>query len=149
MKLLSRGPEETFRYGLALGRRLKKGDTVCLYGELGSGKTTLVKGIASAFGIADREITSASFTIIAEYSGRLGEGEVPFYHIDLYRIADGGDLDSTGVEEYLGGEGLAVVEWAERLGSLEDAIKVTLTMRDEDEREITIEGIDEAAWNNM
>ena len=67
--------------GFKLGKRLKRGDVVCLYGELGTGKTTMVKGIAKAFGISERDITSASFSIIVEY-----DLETPFYHIDLYRI---------------------------------------------------------------
>ena len=67
--------------GFRLGNLLRPHSVVCLYGELGAGKTTFVKGIAQALGISDRDITSASFTIIAEY-----DSEIPLYHIDLYRL---------------------------------------------------------------
>ena len=81
MRLQSKNEIETLHFGQRLGKKLKPGDIVCLYGELGAGKTTVTKGIASAFGIKERDITSASFTIIAEY-----DNDIPFYHIDLYRI---------------------------------------------------------------
>ncbi|MEW6602915.1 MAG: tRNA (adenosine(37)-N6)-threonylcarbamoyltransferase complex ATPase subunit type 1 TsaE, partial [Nitrospirota bacterium] len=71
MKLQSESDAETRAIGRRLGGQLKKGDVVCLYGELGAGKTTMVKGIASAFGINERDITSASFTIIAEYNANV------------------------------------------------------------------------------
>lgn len=148
MRLLSNGPEETLRYGFKLGSILKRGDTVCLFGELGSGKTVFVKGIASALGIMERDITSASFTIIAEYKGHLKDTPVPFYHIDLYRIADASQLDSVGVDEYIGKGGIAVVEWAERLGSIEGAVSVRVNILDKDKREILVEGIDDKDWNN-
>jgi tRNA threonylcarbamoyladenosine biosynthesis protein TsaE len=149
VRLLSNGPGETFQYGLKLGRLLHAGDIVCLFGDLGSGKTTLVKGIASALAISERDITSASFTIIAVYQGTLRHCSVPFYHIDLYRIKDAGDLDSIGIEEYIGGDGIAVIEWAERMGTMEDSITVKLNILDGEKREIAIEGIDEKDWNNL
>ncbi len=149
MKILSNGPEETFRCGFTLGKRLRKGDTVCLFGELGAGKTTFVKGIASALGIPEREVTSASFTIIAEYTGTVNEACLPFYHIDLYRLHGAGELDSTGIEEYIGKDGISVVEWAERLGGVEGSVSVKFAIVAEDKREITIEGMDEADRNNL
>jgi len=149
VKLLSKGPGETVRCGFALGKRLRKGDTVCLFGELGSGKTTFVKGIASALGIPERDITSASFTIIAEYAGTVNKAPVPFYHIDLYRLHGAAELDSIGVEEYIGKDGISVIEWAERLGEVEGSISVTFNIVAEDTREITIEGMDETDRNNL
>jgi len=137
MKLLSSSQAETKDIGRRIGQKLKKGDVVCLYGELGAGKTTLVKGIASAFGIRERDITSASFTIIAEY-----DADVPFYHIDLYRLVSG-DIEEIGLQEYLGGDGISVIEWAERAGQAipEKHISVNLNYSGEDVREIEIEGI--------
>lgn len=137
MKLLSKSEEETIEIGRRLGKRLRKGDVVCLYGELGSGKTTMVKGIASVFGINERDITSASFTIIAEY-----DKEVPFFHIDLYRIASG-DASELGLQDYLGRDGVSVIEWAERAeGEIpRDSIKVYLSYSD-NFREIEITGIE-------
>jgi tRNA threonylcarbamoyladenosine biosynthesis protein TsaE len=146
VKFVSRSSEETEEAGYRLGRMLKAGDVVGLYGDLGSGKTTMVKGIARAFGIDRRDVTSASFTIIAEY-----HSVPPFFHIDLYRVAEGEDLDNTGIWECMGGRSVCVVEWAERLGKppLTDYIKVEIGNGERDVREITIEGIDEKDWNNL
>ena len=147
MRLLSKGPEETFTYGVRLGSLLKRGDVVCLYGELGSGKTIIAKGIASALGIPDRDITSASYVIISEHRGILHGNPVPFYHIDLYRIEKTGDLDALGIEGYMGHEGIAVVEWAERLGEPPDSISVKLKILGKEEREFTIGGFNEEDWD--
>ena len=149
MKILSNGPDDTFRYGLKLVGLLKKGDTVCLYGELGAGKTIFAKGIASASGIHELDITSASFTIIAEYRGTLRGQEINLYHIDLYRIEEASQLDSIGIDEYIGGDGISVIEWAERIKTIEGAISVVFSILDEEKRELTIEGIDEKDWDNL
>jgi tRNA threonylcarbamoyladenosine biosynthesis protein TsaE len=145
MKILSNSPDETKEIGFRLGRRLKAGDIVGLYGDLGAGKTTMVKGIAKAVGIDEREIVSASFTIIAEY-----ETDPPFIHIDLYRIEHGAELDDLGIRSITGGGSISVIEWAEKArGELqEDIIKVVLQTRDEQKREITIEGLNEKDWNH-
>ncbi len=135
--LQSNNEAETKRIGRELGSRLKPGDVVCLYGELGSGKTTMVKGIASVIGIDERDITSASFTIIVEYKGR-----VPFYHIDLYRTV----LEKTfelGLREYLYSDGISVIEWAEKAEEEipANSIKVYIKHKEDDSREIKIEGV--------
>jgi tRNA threonylcarbamoyladenosine biosynthesis protein TsaE len=148
VRLRSNGPDETFALGAKLGALLRAGDTVCLFGDLGAGKTVFVKGIASALGIPEREITSASFTIVAEYTGTLENIPVPFYHIDLYRIGSVNELDSIGVEEYMGKGGIAVVEWAEKLGEGEGCITARFQILDGEKRDIDIEGIDETHWNN-
>jgi tRNA threonylcarbamoyladenosine biosynthesis protein TsaE len=137
MRVRSSSDFETRKIGSRIGGRIGPGSVVCLYGELGAGKTTMVKGIASAFGIDEGEITSASFIIVAEHEGRL-----PFYHIDLYRLQKG-DTDELGLHEYMGSEGVTVIEWAERLGDdlPEDAIKVKISFHGESGREIDIEGI--------
>jgi len=138
MKIQSKSERQTRDIGCKLGRRLKSGDIVCLYGELGSGKTTLVKGIASALGINERDITSASFTIIAEY-----DAPVPFYHIDLYRVKPE-EVSELGLQEYLGRKGISVIEWAEKVeGEIPDrCIKVNLHYTGENSREIEIKGIE-------
>jgi len=137
MKLQSNSDAGTREIGRRLGEQLKRGDVVCLYGELGAGKTTLVKGIASALGIDERDITSASFTIIAEYNAG-----VPFYHIDLYRVSSD-EVPELGLQEYLGADGIAVVEWAERAEEeLPDrCIRVFLNYNEDDTREIEMKGI--------
>lgn len=147
MKIITRSPGETEEIGLKIGNILKaqRGATVCLYGDLGAGKTTLIKGIASAFGIPERDIGSASFVIVAEY-----ETIPPFYHIDLYRVERENDIDDLGIWEYIGSGGIAVVEWAERLSELpEYTIKVRMNYIDENSREVIIEGINEKDWHNM
>ena len=138
MKLLSKSDDETKELGRKLGKKLKRGDVVCLYGDLGSGKTMMVKGIASVFGINERDITSASFTIIAEY-----DVDVPFYHIDLYRVTAGKTAE-LGLQEYLGGNGISVIEWAERANEEipENSIKVSLNFTGDNMREIEITGME-------
>lgn len=127
------GPEDTVKAGAALGATLRPGDIVCLYGELGAGKTTFVKGIASALGMDPRDVISASYTVIAEYPTT-----PPLYHIDLYRIHGEQDLESTGIYDVLRSGGIAVIEWAERI-ELDGAINVRLNFVSENEREILIE----------
>lgn len=137
MKFNSRSESETKEIGYMLGKRLKRGDVVCLYGELGAGKTIMVKGIASAIGMDEKNIASASFTIIAEY-----KGAVPFYHIDLYRI-EPERVAELGLYEYLGKDGISVIEWAEKAEREipENCIKVNISYAGENDREIEIEGI--------
>lgn len=145
MYLESSGPDETFAVGEKIGRVLKAGDIVCLFGEIGAGKTTMIKGIASALGIDKRDITSASFTIIAEY-----ETSPPFYHIDLYRVEGSEAVFDTGVYDYFRDDGIAVIEWAERLDPLPDgAIKIGIDIKQDDKRSIRIEGIDEKNRHNL
>jgi tRNA threonylcarbamoyladenosine biosynthesis protein TsaE len=108
LTLQSDSPDESARLGAALGRSAQAGDLICLVGPLGAGKTTLIQGIAAGLEVADR-VTSPSFTLIHEHRGRL-----PFYHVDLYRLSPAQAQD-LGLEEYLAAEGVAAVEWAERL----------------------------------
>ena len=138
MKLQSNSDAETRDIGRRIGERLKRGDVVCLYGDLGAGKTTMVKGIASALGISERDITSASFTIIAEY-----DADVPFYHIDLYRLTPE-QVPDLGLHEYLGSDGISVIEWAERADEEipDDSIRVSLDHKENDLREIEIRGLE-------
>lgn len=137
MIVQSKSDAETREIGRRIGERLSPGDVVCLYGELGAGKTTMVKGIASVFGIMERDVTSPSFTIIIEH-----EGAIPFNHIDLYRLSEN-DAADLGLHEYFGKKGISVIEWAERAEKEipDDAIKVRLRYSGQDRREISIEGI--------
>jgi tRNA threonylcarbamoyladenosine biosynthesis protein TsaE len=139
MRLTSRGPAETGAIGRRLGSRLRPGDVVALIGDLGAGKTTMVKGIASAFGIPERDVTSASFTVIAEYPGT-----PVFHHVDLYRINGDEELAGTGFWDCLDAGGVTVIEWAEKIGhALKGAITVKLNYAGDERREIDIEGLDE------
>lgn len=146
MKLISKSPDETKDIGFKLGRLLRPGNIVGLYGELGSGKTTLVKGIANAFGIEDKDIVSASFTIITEY-----DTTPPFSHIDLYRIEKDTELDEVGFWDHIKGDGISVIEWAEKAEKNlpEEMIKIRLKSLSEEIREITIEGKNAKDWNSL
>jgi tRNA threonylcarbamoyladenosine biosynthesis protein TsaE len=140
LRVISSSAEETQRLGFEIGRFLSSQErvrTVLLYGDLGAGKTVLVKGIARSFGIPERDVGSASFLIVAEY-----ETQPTLYHIDLYRLETEAEVESLGLWEYLDGPGMAVVEWAERLAEVpQSALRVRITHRDDDVRDIVIEGM--------
>ena len=146
MKLLSRSPAETETVGYRVGKMLGAGAIVKMCGDLGAGKTTMVKGIARAFGIPADAVVSPSFTIITEY-----ESSPRFFHIDLYRIEGSNDLESTGIWDVIGNDTVTVVEWPEHAGDglTEDAVVIRIEHGNGDEREISIEGIDEAHWDNL
>jgi tRNA threonylcarbamoyladenosine biosynthesis protein TsaE len=111
LQVVSHSPGDTHTLGDQLGRLLEAGDVVCLYGMLGSGKTVLCKGIARGLGVADeRAVRSPSFVLIHRYHGR-----VPVYHADLYRLDGLTDIADIGLREFLGGDGVAVIEWADKL----------------------------------
>ncbi len=107
--VITTSPEQTWRTGELLGARLGPGDTVCLYGDLGAGKTSFSYGIALGLEVRGNYIPSPTFTFVNEYRGR-----VPFYHIDLYRLRDPGELENIGFGEYIDSDGVTVIEWAER-----------------------------------
>lgn len=106
---ITKSPEETSRIGMLLGSFLKAGDIVCLQGELGAGKTCFAKGVARGMGI-EGPVTSPTFTLVNEY-----HGELPLYHLDVYRLNGPGEMDDLGYEEYFYGDGVTLVEWAERV----------------------------------
>ncbi len=111
-------PEETLRLGQQIGRCVTAGMVIGLCGDLGAGKTCLVKGIATGLGIAAEEVVSPTFTLVTEHY----RGRIPLYHIDLYRL-EGVALEELGFEEYLFGRGVAVIEWFQFLtGDLGDVI---------------------------
>jgi tRNA threonylcarbamoyladenosine biosynthesis protein TsaE len=107
----SNNPEETLRLGENIGRQLNQGDVVLLFGDLGAGKTLLTQGIARGLGLEEKEyIRSPSFTLINEYKAKY-----PIYHIDLYRIESLTEIENLGLEEIFSGNGVTIVEWAEKL----------------------------------
>lgn len=134
MIVISDSSKETINLGKNIARLLKKGDILCLCGELGSGKTILVKGIASGLGINPRRIISPSFVLIREYKN----DKIPFYHFDLFRLKKSKDILNLGYEEYLYGDGITAVEWADRLRSLtpSDYLKIELEIMGRNKRKI-------------
>jgi tRNA threonylcarbamoyladenosine biosynthesis protein TsaE len=131
--VITSSPEQTWRTGEILGAMLEAGDTVCLYGDLGSGKTNLAYGISRGLDVQDQYITSPTFTFVNEYKGR-----VPLYHIDLYRLNDPGELENIGFEEYIESDGVTVIEWAEKAEDElpMESLSVYLSTVDEHSREI-------------
>lgn len=134
-KLLSSSSQQTDRLGQTLGRTLRGGETIALYGPLGAGKTALVRGIAQGLGAAPEAVTSPTFVVIHEYQGRL-----PLAHMDWYRITSLRELESTGAIEYFSGQTVTAIEWADKGLALlpQDRIEITLSHRAEQSRTIQL-----------
>lgn len=122
------------RWGARVGKHATAGLVICLWGDLGAGKTQLAKGVAQGLGIGEH-VTSPTFNLINEYKGRL-----PLYHMDLYRLGDPEEAWELGLEEYFFGSGLSLVEWPERLGDLMPAerLDIKLSYLGEKERELEL-----------
>ncbi|HXE76154.1 MAG TPA: tRNA (adenosine(37)-N6)-threonylcarbamoyltransferase complex ATPase subunit type 1 TsaE [Candidatus Xenobia bacterium] len=131
-------PEETAALGRELAARLRAPALVLLSGDLGAGKTTLVKGLASGLGLAEaEEVTSPSFVFVHVYGSR-----PRLYHVDLYRVEGVADLESLGLEDLMAEEAIVVVEWAERLKlpALRPAMRIQIEAVSDVERRIRVEG---------
>jgi tRNA threonylcarbamoyladenosine biosynthesis protein TsaE len=131
-KIVTNSAQETIDLGKKLGRHLRKGDVLGLIGDLGSGKTTMVKGIALGLKVKQNDaVSSPTFVLIKEYRGR-----IPLYHFDLYRLDKIKDIAYLGVEEYLFNDGVCVIEWAEKMKMLlPDYLQVNLAVKGENKRE--------------
>jgi tRNA threonylcarbamoyladenosine biosynthesis protein TsaE len=133
--LISHSPAETESLGAQFGRAAKRGLVLALSGDLGAGKTQLVKGIARGLGISAR-VHSPTFTLVNEYAG----GRLKLFHLDLYRLETPAQILSAGIEEFLSPDGVAVIEWAERIYDLRfticDLKKVQIEIAGESERKI-------------
>lgn len=113
-ELVTQNAGETHALGAALGRILTAGDFIALIGDLGAGKTHFVKGVAAGLEVpSDDPVTSPTYTLLNIYHGR-----IPLYHFDLYRLAGAEQVDDLGFAEYFSGNGVCLVEWAERLGDI-------------------------------
>lgn len=135
---LTHSPQETQHLGRNLAGRLRRGDIVALYGNLGAGKTVFVRGICEGMGLEPRDVTSPTFTIVHEYSA----GRLPVYHFDAYRVDRIDEFYGLGYEEYFFGDGISVVEWADRIEPLlpEDAFRIRIAHRGDDDRRIALLG---------
>lgn len=134
MQIISKSVNRTLKIGRAIAKNLQRGDIVCLSGQLGSGKTVFIKGVASGLGIARKNIISPSFVLIREYP----KAKLPFYHFDLYRLKEQKQILDLGYEEYLYGDGVSVIEWADRLKNLapRECLKIELLIRGDKERQV-------------
>lgn len=137
-EVITSSPEQTTALGRELAQDLKPPALVLLYGGLGAGKTTLVKGLVSGLGLAgEEEVTSPSFVLVHAF-----HNHARLYHVDLYRIEKVTELESLGLDDLLAEDAIVVVEWAERLAlpGLKSAVRVYLDTVSDQERRICVEG---------
>lgn len=138
LTVTTHSPNETFKLGRALGRIVPTGTVVAITGALGSGKTVFVQGMARGVGVPpEYYVTSPSYTLLNEYPGRL-----TLFHADLYRLAHGDDIESTGLYDLLHENGVVAIEWAERMNreDLADHVAVHFEAGGEGVRTITLRG---------
>ena len=131
-KIKTKSADETFALAENFESEKFKNMIICLYGELGSGKTVFAKGIAKAIGI-EEDITSPTFTIVKEY-----DAELPFFHMDLYRLED--ENEEIGLEEYYDKDGVLVIEWAEVIQNKlpKNRLDITIKVIDDNTRVLII-----------
>jgi len=127
--------ETTLRVGSTIADLLTPGTVVALIGNLGAGKTALSQAICAAMGVENQQVTSPTFVLIQEYAGRL-----PVYHFDTYRLRDEDEFLELGADEYLEGEGVCLIEWADRVHDLlpRDRVQIEITITGETTRAINI-----------
>ena len=123
MKIESFSAEDTFAYGRKCGQEAKAGQVFCLYGDLGVGKTVFTQGFAEGLGITE-PVSSPTFTSVQVYE----EGRLPFYHFDVYRIADPEEMYEVGFDDYIEGDGVCFIEWANLIDDLlpEERTEITI-----------------------
>jgi len=135
LEIISHSPADTEKLGVEIGRVAKHGLVIALSGELGAGKTQFVRGLARGLGISGR-VHSPTFTLVNEYGG----GRLKLFHLDLYRLETAEQILSAGIEEYLKPDGVAVIEWAERIADcrlpIADLKNVRIEVLNERERKI-------------
>ena len=139
MIIETRSAKETYQLGIEIGRKATKGQVYTLVGDLGVGKTVFTQGLAKGLEI-DEPISSPTFTILQVYD----EGRLPFYHFDVYRIGDISEMDEIGFEDYVYGEGVSLIEWANMIEDILPEERITITIEKDleqgfDYRKITIE----------
>lgn len=139
MIIETRSAEETFELGVKIGKKAVKGQVFTLVGDLGVGKTVFTQGLAKGLDI-EESISSPTFTIVQVYD----EGRLPFYHFDVYRIGDISEMDEIGYEDYVYGEGVSLIEWANLIEEILPDNRISITMEKDleqgfDYRKITIE----------
>ncbi|KAI4440230.1 tRNA (adenosine(37)-N6)-threonylcarbamoyltransferase complex ATPase subunit type 1 TsaE [Schaedlerella arabinosiphila] len=143
MVLESKSPEDTFQIGMRLGQLAKAGEVYTLTGDLGVGKTVFTQGFAKGLGI-EEPVNSPTFTILQIYEG----GRLPLYHFDVYRIGSVEEMDETGFEEYMTGEGVSLIEWADLIREILPGERTRIRIEKDlekgfDYRRITVEAAEE------
>jgi tRNA threonylcarbamoyladenosine biosynthesis protein TsaE len=131
--IMSRSEDETRAFGARVAAQLHRGALIGLSGDLGSGKTVFVRGLAEGLAIPARKVRSPTFTLVNEYNG----GRLPLYHIDLYRMSPS-DVDRVALREYLYDHGVCAVEWFERLGEEASRLAIDFTFVGENERRLVV-----------
>ena len=148
VEIVSRSVEETMRIGARLGANLSDGQVIALVGQLGTGKTHLIKGLARGLGVAQAQsLTSPTFTLINEYTGRLA-----FYYVDAYRLKDTRELEALGFEEICESGAVVAVEWADRVWDAVMPYKpigIHLNHYGSDQRLIRLEQLPEGVANRL
>ena len=134
----SRSREETFQFAKSMAEQVRPGQVICLKGDLGVGKTVFAQGFGAGLGITE-PMASPTFTILREYH----EGSLPLYHFDVYRVSDPDEMEETGFFDFVNGDGVTLIEWAELILDVipEDATWVTIEKDTEkvfDYRKITV-----------
>ncbi|MBU2540642.1 MAG: tRNA (adenosine(37)-N6)-threonylcarbamoyltransferase complex ATPase subunit type 1 TsaE [Candidatus Omnitrophica bacterium] len=136
MKIITTtSPRKTFDFGVFIAHQLNKGDIICLFGQLGSGKTVLIKGIASGLEIAKDIVSSPSFVLLKQY-----KGSMVLNHFDLFRLKKIEEILDLGFEEYVYSNDISVIEWAERLGDClpQDFLGIKLTILGANKRRLSL-----------
>ncbi len=133
--MITHSEKETFDIGKKIARDLRKGDIICLVGNLGSGKTVLAKGIASGLGVNKDSVISPTFVLLRSHQTKK---KFALYHFDLYRLGNINDILGLGSEEYFYGNGVSVIEWADKLGCLMPGqyLKIHLSVKGKEKRMI-------------
>lgn len=135
VKYTSKSEKGTMAIAREFAKKVKEGDVICLYGNLGAGKTCFVRGFVKNFGLSGNEVSSPTFTIINEY-----EGIIPIYHFDCYRLEHVQEALEIGAEEYFSGDGVCIVEWPEKISDIlpPDIKTISFETTGKNERIITI-----------
>ena len=138
LEILSASPAETQRLGVRLGAVARAGDLFCLEGDLGAGKTCFVQGLGQGLGIRDA-IHSPTFVLAHEHRG----GRLPLYHLDVYRVRSAAEAIGFGLDDYLSGEGVLVIEWAEKIQEAlpQERLWISFTHQSENARSIFFDAV--------
>ena len=134
---ISKSECDTMKVAAEFAATLKSGDVVALFGDLGAGKTAFVRGVASALGAGERKVSSPTFTLVNEY-----DGDLKMFHFDVYRLENATIAEFDWIDEYLFGDGVCLIEWAEYISDIlpKNYIRVEFERMSENERKITIGG---------